>query len=196
MAIDSPEVTQVDALVDTAIAAFADVEEEEWLSWGADIMPVQAEALAGRVAARKAREEEEREAERVRQEEAQKAEEAARFAEATEIVTDRLLLGLISADDLDSAVAAEVRSLEMRAREGSRTPSLAPFDYFAGEIPKPDPPVKKEVQKRPNRASVEIPVDKKPKESKGKKAERPFASLMDIPVNQVRIPIFSFFRNF
>jgi hypothetical protein len=196
MADDSSEVAQVGAFVDTAIAAFADVEEEEWLSWGADIMPLQAEALAGRVAARKAREEEEREAERVRQEEAQKAEEAARLAEATEIVTDRLLLGLITADDLDSAVASEVRTLEMRARQRSETPSSAPFGFFGGEIPKPDPPVKKETQKRPNRASVEIPVDKKPKESKGKKAERPFASLMDIPVNQVRIPIFSFFRNF
>lgn len=193
---ESPEVAQVDALVDTAIAAFADVEEEEWLSWGADIMPLQAEALAERVAARKAKEEEEREAERVRQEEAQKAEEAARLAEATEIVTDRLLSGLISADDLDSAVATEVRALEMRAREGSEAPSPAPSGFFEGEIPKPDPSVANDTRKRRNRASVEIPVDKKPKESKGKKSERPFASLLEIPVNEVRNTSLSSTRSF
>jgi hypothetical protein len=143
------------------------------------------------VAARKAKEEEEREAERVRQEEAQKAEEAARFAAATEIVTDRLLLGLISADDLDSAVAAEVRALELKARGESEAPSLAPFDYFEEEITKPDPSVKKEVRRRPNRASVEIPVDEKRKGAKGKKSEKPLASLRDLPTNSVSHTLFS-----
>jgi hypothetical protein len=186
MADDSPEVAQVEGLVDTAMAAFVDVEEEEWLSWGAEIMPLQAEALAGREAARKAREEEDREAERVRQEEAQKAEEAARLAEATEIVTDRLLQGIVAADELDNAVAAEVRALERKAHRESKAPSVYSFgDQEDENVPAPDAFVKEERPKRGFTAVVEIPGVEKRKGSKGKRSERPIASLRDLPTNSV-----------
>jgi hypothetical protein len=182
---DLLEATQVDAFVEAAVAAFKEVNEDEWLNWGAEIMPLQAETLAERERARKAREEEEKEMERVRKEEVQQAEEAARLEEATQIVAERLIQGLISADNLDRAIATEVRLLERRARRGSQAPSLTPLDDYEGETAQPPALVKKEVRKRPNRASVEIPVDDKRKESKGKKSERPFASLQDLPVNEV-----------
>jgi hypothetical protein len=183
---DLLESTQVDGFVEAAVAAFKDVNEDEWLGWGAAIMPVQAETLAERERARKAREEEEREAERVRQEEVEQAEEAARLEEATQIVADRLVAGLIPGDDLDRAIAAEVRLLERKARRESQTPSFRVLDDYEGETAEPETSVKKEFRKRPNNVSVEIPVDDKRKESKGKKSERPFASLQDIPVNEVR----------
>jgi hypothetical protein len=183
---DLPESTQVDAFVEAAVAAFKDVNEDEWLSWGAEIMPLQAETLAERERARKAREEEEMEAERVRKEEAEQAEEAARLEEATQNVADRLVQGLISGDNLDRAIAAEVRLLERKARRGSQAPSLSVLDDYEGETAQPENSGKKELRKRPNNVLVEIPVDEKRKESKGKKSERPFASLQDIPVNEVR----------
>ena len=92
--------TQANKFVEVAIAAFADVDDDKWLSWGAEIMPLQAEMLAEHVAARKAKEEEEREAERVRKEEAQKAEEAAHLEEATHNVTDRFVEGLVAGDEI------------------------------------------------------------------------------------------------
>ena len=111
---------QVDTFVEVAIAAFADVNKDEWLCWGAQIMPLQAEMLAEFVAARKAREEEEREAEHMHKEDAQKAEEAARLEEATQNVTERFVEVLVTGDEIDGAITAEVQWLERKARGSSK----------------------------------------------------------------------------
>ena len=126
---DLPE-GQVDAFVEAAVAAFKDVDEDDWLVWGAEIMPVQAETLAERESARKAREDEEREVERVRKEEAQKAEEAARLEEATQIVRDHFVEGLITSDNLDGMITVEIRLLERKVRRGSKVPSLTLLDDY------------------------------------------------------------------
>jgi hypothetical protein len=150
-------------------------------------MPVQAETLAERERARKAREEEEMEMERARREEARQAEEAARLEEATQIVADLLVEGRISGDGVERAIAAEVRLLEIKARGSSKAPSVHSIvDQEDEDVPPPAFFIKEERGKRPNNASVEIPSDGKRKDTKGKKSERPFASLLDLPVDQVR----------
>jgi hypothetical protein len=62
---------------------------------------------------------------------------------------------------------------------------LTPLDDYEGESAQPDIPVKKEVRKRPNNASVEIPADEKRKGSKGKRSERPLLSLLELPTKEV-----------